>query len=57
MTIKAGSTVVNISVFLFVFIIHIGFVMFMAIDAGKYFIVARVGMALGTIIPFSLVFS
>jgi hypothetical protein len=56
MAIQAGHAVILIiGYFSQMFIIHIRLVMFMAVDACKNCIIGGVGMAIGTIVPFSAV--
>jgi hypothetical protein len=58
MTVKASLAIVNISAHLFVLIIHTGPVaVFVTIDAGELLIICRIVVAIGTGIPFPVVFA
>ena len=55
MAFEAGHTAVNIILHIFMLIIHICLVVFVAINTGEERIITRIGMALHTTSPFALV--
>lgn len=55
MAVVAGKTVIAVPRDFLMFIIHVGFVVLVTIDATEYGIISRIGMAVGTGIPLALV--
>lgn len=57
MTFQAGIAVIVITIHLFVFVVHFGFIVFMTISTAEYGIIFRYSVAIAAVVPLSLVAS
>ena len=55
--VKAGIAVVLVAAYLIVFIVHLGLIVLMTINAAEHGIVRWIGMAVSAGIPFTVVFA
>ena len=57
MTVETGNAVVGISLHIRVLIVHVGLVVFMAVDTTEKSVIPGIRVAVGTTVPLSFVFA